>query len=86
MSPYSISVVKKNTVQSHFFENETITQHGTKENIFPVEIAGRALLVKPLKTQKPLFGISEPTSAMWSIWNLTKMKNSNSKIFFNLTA
>ncbi|WP_255050404.1 carboxypeptidase-like regulatory domain-containing protein [Lacihabitans sp. CS3-21] len=48
---YSISVVKKEYSSKSFFENETITQHGRKENIFPVEIAGRAFVGKT--TKKP---------------------------------
>ncbi|HLO46485.1 MAG TPA: carboxypeptidase-like regulatory domain-containing protein [Leadbetterella sp.] len=48
---YSISVVKKEYSSKSFFKNETITQHGRKENIFPVEIAGRAFVGKT--TKKP---------------------------------
>ncbi|MCP9769648.1 carboxypeptidase-like regulatory domain-containing protein [Lacihabitans sp. LS3-19] len=54
---YSISVVKKEYSSKSFFENETIMQHGTKENIFPVEIAGRAFIGKTPK---------KPEATVWN--------------------
>ncbi len=54
---YSVSVVKKEYSSKSFFENETITQHGTKENIFPLEIAGRAFVGKTPK---------KPEATVWN--------------------